>query len=124
MGGSNAKLRPAQVADLRVCLKQSTPRSIFGPDAATPTGQFWALPDLKQAITAWYDVTYASPTSYYSLFARCGFTLQRPDAVFKSCRQADVDHVGRSRRKKLIDDLQDLPISWWWPKTKPRYLDC
>ena len=100
MGGNSAKLRPAQVADLRSRLPQSTPRSVFGPDAATPTGQFWTLPDLKQAITMWYGVTYASPTSYYSLFARCGFTLQRPDAVFKSRRQADVitwdDHAEKN----------------------------
>lgn len=90
VGGNNSKLRPAQVAELGKKLHQYTPQSLFGPEAATPTGQFWTLADLKRAIERWYGVVYDSPTSYYTLFERCGFSYQRPDQVFKSRRQADV----------------------------------
>lgn len=89
-GGNNYKLSKQQVTELSTKLHQYTPRSLFGPEAATPTGQFWTLADLKRAVKHWYTVTYDSPTSYYSLFERCGFSYQRPDQVFKSRRQADV----------------------------------
>lgn len=89
-GGNNYKLSKHQVAQLTTKLHQYTPRSLFGPHSATPTGQFWTLADLKRAVERWFGVTYDSPTSYYTLFARCGFSYQRPDQVFKSGRQADV----------------------------------
>jgi transposase len=89
-GGNNYKLSPAQVAEVKRKLHQYTPRSLFGPDAATPSGQFWTLADLKRAVEQWCGVIYDSPTSYRSLFARCGFSYQRPDQVFKSRREADV----------------------------------
>jgi transposase len=90
VGGNNRKLTAAQRADLRDMLRQYTPRSLFGAEAATVTGQFWSLADLRRAVTQWYGVTYDSPTSYYTLFAHCGFTAQRPDGVFTSRREADV----------------------------------
>jgi transposase len=89
-GGNNRKLTMAQRADLRDALRQYTPRSLFGAEAASATGQFWTLADLRRAVTQWYGVTYDSPTSYYTLFAQCGFTAQRPDGVFKSRRAAAV----------------------------------
>jgi transposase len=89
-GGNNRKLTVAQQADLEARLHQYTPRSVFGPEAATPTGQFWTLTDLQAAVKRWYGVTYTSTTSYYTLFARCGFTAQRPDQVFKSRRTVAV----------------------------------
>ena len=89
-GSNNRKLTAAQVTEMQAKLAQYTPRSLFGPDAATPTGQFWTLADLKRAVERWYHVTYDSPTSYYTLFARCGFTFQRPDQVFTSRREAAV----------------------------------
>jgi transposase len=89
-GGNNRKLTAAQRADLRDMLRQYTPCSLFGAEAASATGQFWTLADLRRAVTQWYGVTYDSPTSYYTLFAHCGFTAQRPDGVFKSRREVDV----------------------------------
>jgi transposase len=93
-GGNNAKLTPAQVADLTHKLQQYTPRSLFGPAAAT-AGDGWTLPDLRRAIQHWYGVTYQSDTSYRSLFRRCGFSSQRPARVF------------RSRRPQAVDDFTD-----------------
>jgi transposase len=89
-GGNNRKLTATQRADLRDALRQYAPRSLFGPEAATPSGEFWTLADLRRVVTQWYGVTYDSPTSYYTLFAQCGFTAQRPDGVFKSRREAAV----------------------------------
>lgn len=89
-GGNNFKLSSAQAAEVKRKLHLYTPRSLFGPDAATSTGQFWTLADLKRAVEQWYGVVYDSPTSYRTLFARCGFSYQRPDQVFKSRREVDV----------------------------------
>jgi len=93
-GGNCRKLTPAQVVDLADKLHQYTPRSLFGPEAAT-AGDGWTLPDLRGAIQHWYGVTYQSDTSYRSLFRRCGFSYQRPARVF------------RSRRPQAVDDFHD-----------------
>lgn len=90
VGGNNRKLTPEQLSELRARLHQYSPKSLFGPNAATPSGQFWTLPDLRRAIEQWYGVRYGSTRSYYQLLARCGFSYQRPDRVFKSRREADV----------------------------------
>ena len=89
-GGNNRKLSSDQLTELRTRLQHYTPKSLFGPNAATPSGQFWTLSDLRKAIEQWYDVRYRSTRSYYQLFARCGFSYQRPDQVFKSRRAMDV----------------------------------
>jgi transposase len=90
-GGNCRKLTRDQVADLTDKLHQYTPRSLFGPEAAT-AGDGWTLPDLRRAIQHWYGVTYQSDTSYRSLFRRCGFSYQRPARVFRSRRpQAVLD---------------------------------
>ncbi|PLS67440.1 MAG: hypothetical protein CV045_13605 [Cyanobacteria bacterium M5B4] len=90
-GGNCRKLTRDQVADLTGKLRQYTPRSLFGPEAAT-AGDGWTLPDLRRAIQQWYGVTYQSDTSYRSLFRRCGFSSQRPARVFRSRRpQAVLD---------------------------------
>lgn len=86
IGGNNYKLTAAQRAEVRQYLHQYTPKSRFGPTAATPTGQFWTLADLRRAVTEWFGVTFTSPTSYYMLFAACDFSYQRPNQVFKSRR--------------------------------------
>jgi len=83
-GGNRARLTADQQADLRQRLHTTTPRSVFGPDTATADGQVWTVPDLRRAVQQWYGVTYASLTSYRSLFARCGFSYQRPATVYKS----------------------------------------
>ena len=48
------------------------------------------MEDLAQAITRWYGVHYRSRGAYLSLFARCGFSYQRPDRVFRSRRETQV----------------------------------
>ncbi len=60
------------------------PRQLFGPETATPDGQFWTVPDLKRAVQAWFEVTWSSPSSYLALLADCGFTYQRAQKVYTS----------------------------------------
>lgn len=90
VGGNSAKLTRAQVADLSAKLRQYTPRSLFGPQAATSDGHAWTVDDLRRAVTHWYGVRYQSRVSYTTLFARCGFSYHRPAKVFRSRNEAAV----------------------------------
>jgi transposase len=90
VGGNRAKLTPAQRQTVRASLQQYTPRQLFGPDTATPNGQFWTIPDLKRAVQRWFGVTWHSPTSYATLLAECDFSYQRPQKVFRSRREREI----------------------------------
>ncbi|MDP9317148.1 MAG: helix-turn-helix domain-containing protein [Chloroflexota bacterium] len=89
-GGNRAKLTPAQRQTVRANLHQYTPRQLFGPEAATPDGQFWTVPDLQRAVERWFGVTWDSPTSYVTLLSECGFSYQRTQKIYTSRRAADV----------------------------------
>jgi transposase len=89
-GGNSRKLKPAQVAELKERLDQYSPRAVFGTHTATAEGRFWTVDDLQRAIQHWYGVNYQSRTSCLTLFARCGFSYQRPARVFKSRREVEV----------------------------------
>jgi transposase len=89
-GGNNRKLTVAQRAEVRTLLHQLTPRQALGAATATATGAHWTVADLRAAVQQWFGVSYPSTTSYYTLFAACDFSFQRPDGVFKSRRSADV----------------------------------
>lgn len=90
VGGNSAKLTVDQIADLRSKLHLYTPRSLWGPAAATPDGQAWTVADLRRAVQFWYGVTYQSTVSYYHLFTRCNFSYHRPTKVFKSRNERTV----------------------------------
>jgi transposase len=90
VGGNSAKLRRDQLADLSGKLRQYTPRSLFGSQAATTDGQAWTVADLRRAVQEWYGVTYQSVVSYYSLFHRCDYSYDQPTKVFKSRNEAAV----------------------------------
>ena len=66
VGGNCAKLTAAQRVELRLRLETCTPRQFFGSTAHTTDGQFWTVEDLQHAIMHWWDVTYASRSSYYN----------------------------------------------------------
>ena len=86
VGGNRAKLTSDQRQELHTKLHQYTPRQVFGPQAATPNGQFWTVPDLRRAMQRWFGITWDSLTSYRSLFHACGFTYQRTQKVFRAAR--------------------------------------
>jgi len=99
-GGNRAKLKPAQLEDLRIRLQQYTPADLFGPTAATADGQFWTVEDLQRATELWYGVCYQSRTSYYGLFDRCDFSRQRPTKAYKSRSEAKIAEFEEQFEKK------------------------
>ena len=75
---------------MRAHLQRCTPRQLFGPETATPDGQFWTVPDLTRAVQDWFGVTWSSSSSYLALLADCGFTYQRAQKVDKSRSERDI----------------------------------
>lgn len=89
-GGNSAKLTAEQRRDLEARLNQFTPQQLFGAQAHTPSGEFWTVEDLSDAVHRWFGVQYQSRVSYYNLFHACGFSYQRTEKVFKSQRAGEV----------------------------------
>ncbi len=89
-GGNRAKLRLAQIEELKERLYAYTPAQLFGSRAATAGGQFWTVPDLRRAVEQWYGVSYRNASSYHRLFDLCGFSYQRPVKVYKSRSASQV----------------------------------
>lgn len=88
-GRQRAQLTVAQIEELAGKLRLYTPRGLFGADTHTASGQHWTVEDLARAVQRWYGVSWQSRTSYYTLFAQCGFTYQRTEKVFKSRREQE-----------------------------------
>lgn len=63
---------------------------MFGLESHSAGGQHWTVEDLAGAIQGWYGVVFESRSSYHGLFARCGFTYQGTEKVYKSRRERDV----------------------------------
>jgi len=108
-GGNSRKLRLGQIADLSERLRLYTPGDLFGSEAATSEGRFWTVEDLQRVVERWYGVSYQSRTSCVTLFARCGFSYQRPARVYKSRREADVAAFEEAIERKLVDLAQEAP---------------
>ncbi len=89
-GGNSAKLTVDQRREVAERLQQFTPHQVLGSKAQTPTGQFWTVDDLQEALRRWYGVHYQSRVSYLNLLHACGFSYQRTEKVFKSQRPADI----------------------------------
>ncbi len=90
LGGNSAKLKPAQVDQMRRLIHEYTPRGLLGEEAASPDGQFWTVRDLARLVEKRFSVTCRSINSYYRLFRLCGFTPQRPVRQYRSRREPDV----------------------------------
>lgn len=86
-----------------------TPAQLFGPQAATPEGQFWTIADLHRAVQRWYGVEYRGRNSYTELYARCGFSFQRPAKVYKSHHHEKVAEFEELIEKKVLDRAQEAP---------------
>jgi transposase len=89
-GGNSAKLSKLQIEELQQKLHQYTPKELFGTNASTFDGQFWAVEDLVHVVREQYGVEYKSRTSYTSLLGLCGFSYQKTEKVFKSRSAAKV----------------------------------
>ena len=90
-GGNSRKLTAAQITEISRTLRLYTPRSRFGPQAATPDGLGWTVADLKRLISDEYGVDYQSVVSYYTIFARVGYSYHQPTASYRSRNQAAVN---------------------------------
>jgi len=89
-GGNSRKLTAAHIQEIGRTLRLYTPRSRFGPEAATPDGLGWTVLDLKRLIRDEYAVTYQSVVSYYTLFARAGYSYHQPSASYRSRNAAAI----------------------------------
>lgn len=90
VGGNRAKLKPTELEQIQQQLESYTPRQLFGPDSCTKEGQFWTVPDLVKLLKEKYRLSYQSPSSYRTLFKRCGFSCQRPEAHYRSRNELKV----------------------------------
>jgi len=99
-GGNRAALTAAELAELQEKLHTYTPREVFGPQAATPTGEFWTVPDVARALEHWYDVVYTSYSSYWRVLRQCGFSYQKPAKVYKSRSAVKVVEFEQAFEKK------------------------
>ncbi len=100
LGGNRSKLTAEQREGLKTKLNDYTPAQLFGPQAATPTGQFWTVEDLHQALLRWYGIEYRGRNSYTELLGQCGFSFQRPAKVYKSHNQEKVAEFDELVEKK------------------------
>jgi len=99
-GGNRDRFTEQQIAELTTRLRTYTPADLFDKTAATADGQFWTVEDLRRIIQQWYSVQYKARGSYHQLFARCGFSYQRPAKVYKSRSEAKVAEFEEQLEKK------------------------
>ncbi len=99
-GGNRAKLKLAQIEDLKGRLQVYAPADLFGATASTADGRFWTVSDLQRAVEQWYGVCYRNSRSYHCLFDVCGFSYQRPAKVYKSRSAAKVAEFEEQLEKK------------------------
>lgn len=100
-GGNRAKLTPMEVEHLQAQLHSYTPGQLFGSAGCYGDGQFWTVPDLAKLVERNYGVTYKSATSYRTLFDRCEFSCQRPEAHYRSRHELKVLEFEQQLEKKL-----------------------
>lgn len=90
-GGNNQYLTNEQIQDLALKLHQYRPADLFGLEkTATVDGEYWCVPDLRQAVKQWYGIEYKTKASYRQLFQKCGFSYQRTAKAFRSRSEMKV----------------------------------
>lgn len=90
VGGNRALLQPEEVEQVQRLLHTYTPAQLMGEENCYEQGQFWTMPDLARLVKRNFGVIYKSATSYYSLFAKCDFSQQRPGQQYRSRQEAKV----------------------------------
>ena len=99
-GGNRDRFTEQQIGELTTRLRTYTPAGLFGKTAATADGQFWTVEDLQRVVQQWYSVQYKARGSYRQLFARCGFSYQRPAKIYRSRSEAKVAEFEEQLEKK------------------------
>ena len=100
-GGNRAKLTSLEIEHLQEQLHGYRPVQLFGSAGCYGDGQFWTVPDLAKLVERTYGVTYKSATSYRSLFDRCEFSCQRPEAHYRSRNELKALEFEQQLEKKL-----------------------
>jgi transposase len=108
-GGNSAKLKPAQVDSLRDQLQRYTPAQLLGQQECIGAGEFWTVGDLARLVEREHGVCYQSPTSYYTLLAKCGFSSQCPAKQYKSHSDLKIMEFEENLEKKLSIPPKTLP---------------
>jgi transposase len=88
-GGHNAKLSAEQRAAVIDKLQQYRPDQILKTDERRTSLPFWTVSDARLAVQRWYGVSWQSDTSYRTLLAQAGLSLQRTEPRYRS-RPNDV----------------------------------
>jgi len=83
-GGNNAKLTPAQRADVLRRLQNERPDHVLSPDLRLSRGEFWTVSDLRIGLYQWYGVVWRSATSYRSLLHESRLSVQRVESTYRS----------------------------------------
>ena len=86
-GGNRAKLTKEDMLEISERLHQLTPRDLF--EAPSHPANLWTVRDLRRAVKRWYDVEYSSCSSYYRLFAQCGFNYDPAEKAFRPSSKHD-----------------------------------
>jgi transposase len=89
-GGNSARLTAEQLAAVKERMHGYTPAQLFGEQVGSSSGQFWTISDVCHGLETWYGVIYNSPTSYRAVMARCGFSYQRTERIYRSRSEAAV----------------------------------
>jgi transposase len=89
-GGNNAKLTPAQRAEVIARLKTYRPDQVLAPEVRISCGAFWTVSDLRTGLQQWYGVTWRSATSYRTLLHESRFSLQPVESTYRS-RPSDLE---------------------------------
>lgn len=83
-GGNNARLSPEQRAEVVANIKQYRPDQLLSGEVRVSRGTFWTVSDLRIGLKAWCEVTWRSDTSYRTLLAEAGLSLQRTENTYRS----------------------------------------
>jgi hypothetical protein len=80
-GPGNGKLSEQNFIQLQQKL-QYAPKQILPTEWPLHNPDHWTVPDLKRAVSWWFDVSWAHDSSYRNLFKKCKFAYCRKQKVF------------------------------------------
>jgi transposase len=81
VGGNRAKLTKEDMWEVSERLHKLTPGDLFS--VTSHPANLWTVRDLGRAVKRWYGVEYRSCSSYYRLFAQCGFSYDPAKRAFR-----------------------------------------
>ncbi len=77
------------------------------PSGAGVTAEFWDVPALRDVVKIWFDVTYASDSSYHLLLHLCGMSFKLPDPFDKRRDETQITARMEQIRRQVARLLAD-----------------